>query len=1292
MNEDQPIKYSDLLQADDSFDVLLSKLEEVREKYSAIQSSIASSAQKIKDSLAAVNSTTGAGREVIAGAAKDVQALARKEQELANMYTETSRALVQKNAELRRARNIAKLEQKAAESAVGSYDNLSARYNLIKLELNGMTKAQRESTEVMKGHTKSGKELEEEALQLYNEMKRLQEVTGKHTLAVGDYGIATINLASDIRRAVQALTQMRLEGKQGTDEYLALTKTLQKLKTEYSIVKTETQSLGSQTRRLNQVMGALSSTSGALTAATGALTDAEGDWAQGLLRVNKMIAITNGLMAFVNGLYKQSAVTTAILTAQKKAEVVARALNIKSLKTETKLTLLQTVAMKALNAVSKANPYVLLGTAIVGAAMGIALLTKNTEKGKRSLESYNAEQKRLLDYAKQIAAIKSIIPQGQIDDAQRLMEIYQELGNSEQQLVELQQGIYEKRMEMLEDQAKAYDINLDTLEDDIAQERAALQDYLTFVNSISQSIYEAYGSKGKKPKGTMKVVSQEDFESKPGQLPEMPELGLTAGIFIKTADVEDQLKAALEPLQDKLNIKVGILTDLQNLQKEMMLTESSVAKTQLEVNKKIATQEAQLTTERFAQRAKLLQAEANYEIEALKQRLLIENNMSKEQQEYIASQILYYQQKLNNDLADVYYQRRKANIQATRETEDEVMKAQREGFEKRRALIIQSYAREREDLEVEIRNNASITATERTEYNKRIAALAASQAEELAQLAREQYKDLLDITRTNEDLIMDSKADSYAKDLEALKISNDRAKQDIQERLDFEALTAEQRKALQDQLIALDKKYAQERKLIELNLNAALLNNEKDLWSYRKDSLNEYTIDYLDAISNILNIEEQLAKADFSRSAIELGLSDADVQKGLDDITFKYNAERLRNKQDYMMKVFDLDQELAESEFNILRHSEYQKKQFSRKQEIERYKEMLKLNDEYGNMLTEKEVEIIKNRIKALENQPPEYSDFWDLLGIPSEWKDLLQDLVDKILDAYQEILDARMELAEAMTAAAEKEVSAAESALQAERQARANGYANNVALAKKELEESKKREREALEFKRKVQEEQNQLDSIQQVSSLVTATANFWSTSSSLGPIAGPIAAGIATAAMWTAFLYAKIKAAQIRKEADKYGEGTVELLQGGSHASGNDISLGVNKSGKERRAEGGEYLIIINKRNSRKYGDLIPEVANAFNTGSFETSFHRARDPRSIRLLASDLASGPGPSLIPGLYAAFREFTAEHGRTMPTDLSRIEADLSALRAQMDRHEYVEADGTRVIRNGNNTRRIKNG
>ena len=236
--------------------------------------------------------------------------------------------------------------------------------------------------------------------------------------------------------------------------------------------------------------------------------------------------------------------------------------------------------------------------------------------------------------------------------------------------------------------------------------------------------------------------------------------------------------------------------------------------------------------------------------------------------------------------------------------------------------------------------------------------------------------------------------------------------------------------------------------------------------------------------------------------------------------------------------------------------------------------------------------------------------------------KDALRMTINSVMDSVSSLISSWEQAGDAAVAAAEKQVESAQKVLDAEREAHAQGYANNVRRAEQELALAKKTQAKAQKQKEDAQKAQLAIDSITQASSLVTASAEIWQ---SLGgiPIVGPALAAAAITLMFGTFLAAKIKAAQVSKET--YGDGHVEMLEGGSHASGHDISLGRKADGTERRAEGGEFFAVINKRNSRRYRDVIPDVINAFNDGTFAEKYQRANESLAgyaVNLIGADLS----------------------------------------------------------------------
>lgn len=385
--------------------------------------------------------------------------------------------------------------------------------------------------------------------------------------------------------------------------------------------------------------------------------------------------------------------------------------------------------------------------------------------------------------------------------------------------------------------------------------------------------------------------------------------------------------------------------------------------------------------------------------------------------------------------------------------------------------------------------------------------------------------------------------------------------------------------------------------------------------------------------------------------------------------------------------VFHLSQQqqAETAAFDIVQRSEKEQERFRLKLEREKWEQILELTRQYGEQITGYNVKTVEDTIKGIDNAIKRDTSGWDSnQGVFGNLFDLVfgdafsakdgksgaeraEQFKDSILEASEfaienlkSVAQARVEAAEVAVQAAEKEVSARQKVLDAEIQARANGYANNVATAQKELDFARKQQEKALRDKKKAQKQQERIDTLMQASSLVTATANLWK---DLGLAAIP-----AIALMWGSFAFAKIKASQLSKasqDTEEYGDGTVEMIDyGGSHASGNDVDLGTTKDGKRRRVERGEYFAVVNKRSSQKYKKLVPDLINSLNKGTFEQKYLNA-------------------------YSGSDEVTnIMQGSTV--DLSKVEKDLKSIKEQ-GRVKYITgADGTIIEVRGNIKRIIK--
>lgn len=571
------------------------------------------------------------------------------------------------------------------------------------------------------------------------------------------------------------------------------------------------------------------------------------------------------------------------------------------------------------------------------------------------------------------------------------------------------------------------------------------------------------------------------------------------------------------------------------------------------------------------------------------------------------------------------------------------------------------------DLQQIARNNAKIRRLE-SEINVQAlvedpSSHAATGRSRAASAASQPRDNTLELIRAYQDAMLELEPDSISKRRLAIEYQYGREIEDLKIRLKTEEnLTVEGEKAINGQIIALRQQ----------RINALREANEKWDKEQRDKQLKQlqsmrrgYSDDTREAIGIDLGINELNRRNALSENRL---LPERERRRE-EDINREYDLKKsgIREREAGIgMSEFEMERALAESELELTDKTEAEKTRIRLEWEKKRIRLILSQNEAGLLQLTEQEVQTYKNQIAALSKQQNETKEdekvgnLWDLVGIPKEYQDALNEFTSQVSQSLQSVTQARMDAAEAAVQQAQRETDAAREALNIERTARANGYANNVAMAQKELEQARKNEQKALAEKERAQKQQLALDSVEQMSSLVTASANIWKTFAHIPPLAVAM-----IAMMWASFAASKIKAAQLVKQqntqsggAVSYGSGGTELLVGGSHQSGRDVDLGHTADGRPRRGEGGEYLAVFNKRSSRRHGNIIRRFVDSVNHGTVGVDYS-------------------------GAFA----FPRQENNLKVVDMAGVEERLDKIYKQGEERRYTDANGNYVVVKGNHRR-----
>lgn len=198
---ENPLRYSDLLQPDNSIENAITQLEKLNTIYAQTLQTVKNEAIRLQASIENVSGATEQHRTKIRESTSETDKLAKAQKDLEFALSDTAKEIAALKEQQREAQNIAKLTAKLNSSEADSYNALSAQYSLNKIQLNKLSQEYRENT-------KEGQKLVKETEEIYARMKQLQEATGKYTLNVGNYKSAWDGLGVSAQQLVRELPSL----------------------------------------------------------------------------------------------------------------------------------------------------------------------------------------------------------------------------------------------------------------------------------------------------------------------------------------------------------------------------------------------------------------------------------------------------------------------------------------------------------------------------------------------------------------------------------------------------------------------------------------------------------------------------------------------------------------------------------------------------------------------------------------------------------------------------------------------------------------------------------------------------------------------------------------------------------------------------------------------------------------------------------------------------------------------------------------------------------------------------
>lgn len=1308
MAEDDKIKYSDIIQPDDSIEKLVKQLGELNQQYEVMVNAIRAGADRVVHALKSVSGATSGGRKSIDEATASTSRLERAQNELKLAISDTGKQIAWLKAQTSDANRATVEQQRYIQQAISSYDRLKSDLKQTVELYKSLTAAERADSQM-------GQQLLNDIINLKNQIKALDDTMKPHIQTLSEVEKAEQRLAylqsdegkrlTELKRKISELTSSRRQ-QQATIDPIAQAQ--QKLAYAQSEENQQLKLYSTQIKEANRVAQLQATIA---SSAEGSYNRLSAQYELNKIKLNQMSgaereAADSGkkLEAETNAIYQRmiklqeatgnyrlsvghyqrtwDGLGISISQVVRELPAAAVSLNTFFLGISNNIPMM----VDEINRLRKQNELLAAeGKATVNVTRSIvkALFSWNTAL-VILLTVFSMFGKQIITWVGNLFKAKNAV----ISTTEALDNIAKELedtngsyGNNIVKLKQLQQEwknleTTAKKDQWIKDNKSNFDqlgVSVNNVTD---AENVFVDNTEAVINALKLRAKAAAAQKLAADEYEKALIARNKAETEAGK-------GPSGWDKFKNWWVQSSLRATDE---------FGVGPSAANLQVADQVSAEDFRQQRIkdlndEADAAEKTGDAYFDLAAGYEKAAKAQLEAagiegKHKTRTREPRDLtrtINQNDIKIQREY--------EESVTELLKDEYAKRRKAAADQVQDENNKLREMYRlnEEYVKN---VDGKYKKLTEDQKKQIdRQQELITKT--IANNLRALDL------QLQQIQNEQKVASLQTQRNTINPTDTSAATEAAKNQESTVTTNVVVTRDASQ---MEASLVEERKLMEENL---DLEYAlildTNKRLLEAGDNQARseeeilieLNKKKlELWS-------EYDQKILDARERDIENQLELVKKG-SEDELNLLLQQNEIRRQLalaqnaakpaeqqvstSVINAQFDKSAAQTKGSFQMTSFDEQQALDEAVFNEVKRSETEITRFKLEQEKARWQEQIRLAESGGLDWSQAQIDAAKSTVKGIDRELSELDNFimnigkkglggtlLEKLGFDDDQIDALGDAVNIVIEQLQSIMDAEVELAEQAVEAAEARVEAAQKAYDAEVEARNNGYANNVATAKKELEQEKKNQQEKQKMLAAAQKRQENLNTVTQASSLITASANLWSSFSSI-PIVGPALALAAIATMWTSFAVAKVKAKQVTaSQSEEYGEGGLEFLEGGSHASGNDIDLGVeNKKKRRMKAEGGEALAIINKQRTRKYRKILPDVIDSFNKGTFEDKYLNAfgnSDKLNISLNSNN----------------------------NMDLSKIEDDVRSIRKQNETRYYTMPDGTVIMQHRNVKRIIKN-
>lgn len=322
-----------------------------------------------------------------------IEAQKQKQKELADQYKTGSlsqvdyqRAMAKSKEEVKAySRSVQELSKeiqnniKDSQEQEGSLRGLRAQLSNLTKEFDSLSRAERQGD--------VGRAKMEEINRITTELKEAEEETQRFYRNVGNYPDVK-PLETQLGDLKKALAQLKYEGKDNTEEFAAMAQQASAMKDAIADVEQQVNATASDTKNLDTAMQGLSVAMSGMMLMGNMFEEGSEEaekFNEAMMTMQKIMMVLNTLRAIQNATQKQGLLAQAAESVQLKLSNRLKAINAITTGQQTKATIAQTVAQKALNIAMKAAPWLLLVGAVTAVVAAIKKFNRSTDETQDSV-------------------------------------------------------------------------------------------------------------------------------------------------------------------------------------------------------------------------------------------------------------------------------------------------------------------------------------------------------------------------------------------------------------------------------------------------------------------------------------------------------------------------------------------------------------------------------------------------------------------------------------------------------------------------------------------------------------------------------------------------------------------------------------------------------------------------------------------------------------------------------------------------------------------------------------------